>query len=74
MKTIKVLGQTDEKLKIVPYGTRLNNFRVSDAVQFSTDRSSASYQYVKDLEEDDVVELIFENDIHRWVKVADEIK
>jgi hypothetical protein len=71
MKTIKVLGRSDERLKIVPYGTRLNNFRVADAVQFSTDRSSASYHYIRDLQDDDVLELIFEEDIHRWVTVAE---
>ena len=73
MKTIKVLGQSDERLKAVGFGKEkeLENFTVSDAVQFASDRSSASYQYIKDLKDDDVVELIFEGDIHRWVTVAE---
>jgi pimeloyl-ACP methyl ester carboxylesterase len=71
MKTIKVLGHSDERLKAVPYGSELRNFEVSHAVQFATDRSTASYQYLKDLDDDDVVELIFEDNIHRWVKVKD---
>ncbi len=71
MKTIKVLGQSDERLKIVDFGSNLNNFEVSDAVQFATDRASASYQYISGLKDDDVVELIFEDNIHRWVKVSE---
>ena len=69
MKTIKVLGQSDERFKIVGYGKELKNFTVSEAVQFTADRSTASYQYIKDLQDDDVVELVFEDDIHRWVTV-----
>lgn len=71
MKTIKVLGQTDERLKAVEYGKELKNFAVSDAVQFATDRSSANYQYISGLQETDVVELIFEGNIRRWVTVAE---
>jgi len=70
MKTIKVLGQRDERLEIVDYGNELNNFSVSDAVQFATDRSSASYQYISDLQDDDVLELIFEDGIRHWVKIS----
>ncbi len=71
MKTIKVLGHSDETLKDVNFGEGLSNFTVSDAVQFATDRASASPQVIKDLKEDDIVELIFEDDIHRWVTVAE---
>lgn len=71
MKTIKVLGHSDDTLKDVNFGEGLKNFSVSEAVQFATDRASASYQVIKDLEDDDVVELIFEDDIHRWVTVAE---
>jgi pimeloyl-ACP methyl ester carboxylesterase len=71
MKTIKVLGQNDERLKAVGFGSNLKNFTVSDAVQISTDRAAANYQYIKDLQDDDVVELIFEDNIHRWVKVSE---
>ena len=71
MKTIKVLGQTDARLKNVDYGTELQNFRVSDAVQFAADRSAANYHYISDLQDDDIVELIFEDNIRRWVTVAE---
>ena len=71
MKTIKVLGHSDERLTKVGFGTELKNFAISDAVQISADRASASYQYLRDLQDDDVVELIFEDDIHRWVTVAE---
>jgi CHAT domain-containing protein/pimeloyl-ACP methyl ester carboxylesterase len=71
MKTIKVLGQSDETLKDVNFGAELENFSVSSAVQFASDRSAANYHEIKDLQDDDVVELIFEDDIHRWVTVAE---
>jgi hypothetical protein len=71
MKTIKVLGRSDERLKTVDFGRELPNFSVSNAVQFATDRASASYHYIGDLQEEDVVELIFEDNIHRWVTVAE---
>lgn len=71
MKTTKVLGQSDERLKVVPFGTGLRNFRVSEAVQFATDRSTANYQCIKGLEDEDVLELIFEGNIHRWVTMAE---
>ena len=71
MKTIKVLGQSDETLKDVNFGKEFENFSVSSAVQFTSDRSAANYQEIKDLKDDDVVELIFEDDIHRWVTVAE---
>jgi CHAT domain-containing protein len=71
MKTIKVLGQSDETLKDVNFGTELKNFSISSAVQFASDRSAANYHEIKDLKDDDVVELIFEDDIHRWVTVAE---
>ncbi|MEW6401130.1 MAG: hypothetical protein AB1649_04980, partial [Chloroflexota bacterium] len=69
MKTIKVLGQNDERLKAVEFGKKLPNFRVAEAVQFAADRASATYQRIENLQDDDVVELIFEGDIHRWVTV-----
>src|SRR5512147_2990743 len=71
MKTIKVLGQSNERLKIVDYGKELENFTVSDAVLFASDRASANYQYISDLKDDDIVELIFEDDIRRWVTVSE---
>ena len=72
MKTIKVLGHSDEALKNnVGFGEGLSNFSVSDAVLFATDRASATPQVIKDLQDDDIVELIFEDDIHRWVTVAE---
>jgi len=71
MKTIKVLGQSDDTLKNVEFGEGLENFSVSDTVRFATDRAVSSYKEIKDLENDDVVELIFEDDIHRWVTVAE---
>jgi len=71
-KTIKVLGQNAEALKSnIGFGEGLSNFTVSDAVQFATDRAAGDIQEIKDLKEDDVVELIFEDDIHRWVTVAE---
>jgi CHAT domain-containing protein/pimeloyl-ACP methyl ester carboxylesterase len=71
VKTIKVLGQSDETLKDVNFGKEFENFSVSSAVQFASDRSAASYHEIKDLKDDDVVELIFEDDIHRWVTVSE---
>jgi len=70
-KTIKVLGNSNEALKNVNFGSELNNFTVSDAVQFASDRASATPQVIKDLKDDDIVELIFEDNIHRWVTVAE---
>jgi pimeloyl-ACP methyl ester carboxylesterase len=71
MTTIKVLGNRDEGLKDVAFGKELRNFSVSEAVQFSTDRAASNYQVIKDLKKDDVVELIFEEGIHRWVTVEE---
>jgi CHAT domain-containing protein/pimeloyl-ACP methyl ester carboxylesterase len=71
MKTIKVLGQSDERLKVVEYGKELKNFLVSDAVQFSVNPSSANYHYISNLKDDEVVELIFVDNIRRWVTVAE---
>ncbi|HET9587352.1 MAG TPA: CHAT domain-containing protein [Anaerolineales bacterium] len=71
MKTIKVLGQSDDRLKSVDYGKELENFSVSDAVQMAADRSSANYHYISDLKDDDIVELIFEDNIRRWVTVSE---
>ena len=71
MKTIKVLGQSDEGLKVVEYGQEIKNFFVSDAVQFAVGRSSAEYYYISNLKDDDVIELIFEDHIRRWVTVAE---
>ena len=67
---IKVVGHRDESLKQVNFGT-INKVSVSDAIRFSTDRAVADYQVVKDLEEKDVIELIFEGDIHRFVTVEE---
>ncbi|HKY55186.1 MAG TPA: CHAT domain-containing protein, partial [Anaerolineales bacterium] len=71
MTTIKVLGHPDERLKHVPFGAELKNFSVSDAVQFSSDRAVSEYQVIPNLQKDDVIELIFEENIHRWVTVAE---
>ncbi|HXQ38815.1 MAG TPA: hypothetical protein VN843_32735, partial [Anaerolineales bacterium] len=71
MTTIKVLGQRNEGLKQVSFGTELKGFSVSDAVQFSTDRAASDHQVIPNLEKDDLIELIFEDDIHRWVTVAE---
>jgi hypothetical protein len=71
MTTIKVMGNRDESLKNVNFGTNLGNFSVSEAVQFSSDRASSSYQMLKGLKKTDVVELIYEEDIHRWVTVEE---
>ncbi|MCI0552041.1 MAG: hypothetical protein L0287_13895, partial [Anaerolineae bacterium] len=71
MTTIKVLGHRNEGLKQVNFGTELKNFSVSDAVQFSTDRAASSYQVIEKLQQDDLIELIFEDDIHRWVTVEE---
>jgi CHAT domain-containing protein/pimeloyl-ACP methyl ester carboxylesterase len=71
MKTIKVLGHSDEKLKSVAFGKELKNFSVSDAVQFATDRASANYQLISNVQDNDVIELIFEGDIHRWVTLTE---
>ena len=71
MKTIKVQGKPDESLKIVPFGDAFPNFIVSDAIEISTDRSTTSDQLIQGLDEKDVVELIFDGDIHRWVTVAE---
>jgi hypothetical protein len=71
MKTIKILGHSEERLTAVDYGRDLKNFSVSDAVQFATDRSTASYHYIRDLQDDDVLELVFEDDFRRWVTVEE---
>jgi pimeloyl-ACP methyl ester carboxylesterase len=71
MTTLKVLGNRDESLKNVKFGANLGNFSVSEAVQFSSDRASSSYQMLKGLKKDDVIELIYEEDIHRWVTVEE---
>lgn len=71
MTSIKVQGNRDESLKKVNFGENLGNFSVSEAVQFSNDRASSSYQVLKGLKKDDVVELIYEGDIHRWVTVEE---
>ena len=71
MTTIKVLGNRDEGLKKVDFGNELRNFAVSEAVQFSADRASSNYQVIEGLKKDDVVELIFEENIHRWVTVEE---
>ena len=71
MTTIKVVGNRDESLKNVNFGTNLEDFSVSEAVLFSSDRASSSYQVLKGLKKNDVVELIFEGDIHRWVTVEE---
>lgn len=71
MTTIKVMGHRDNSLKNVNFGRELEGFTVSDAVQFSTDRASSSQQIIESLKPDDIVELIFEEDIHRWVTVAE---
>ena len=73
MTTIKVLGHRNESLKQVNFGKELDGFEVSDAIQFSTDRAASTYQVIDKLKEDDLIELIFEDDIHRWVTV-DELK
>jgi len=70
-KAIKVLGHSNEALKKVNFGGELNNFTVSDAVQFTSDRAAATPQVIKGLKDDDIVELIFEDNIHRWVTVAE---
>jgi CHAT domain-containing protein/pimeloyl-ACP methyl ester carboxylesterase len=71
MTTIKVLGRREEGLKAVNFGAEFTRFSVSDAVQISTDRAASDYQVIQNLEKDDVIELIFEEDIHRWVTVAE---
>jgi len=71
MTTLKVFGHADESLKEVDFGKGLKNFSVSDAVQFSTDRAESSTQVIEGLGKDDVVELIFEEGIHRWVTVEE---
>lgn len=71
MTDIKVLGNRDENLKKVEFGRNFEEFTVSEAVQVSTDRAASTYQVFKDLKKDDVVELIFEDDIHRWVTVEE---
>lgn len=71
MTTLKVFGHRDESLKDVHFGEHLTNFSVSEAVQFSNDRASSSEQLLKGLKKSDVVELIYEGDIHRWVTVEE---
>lgn len=71
MTSIKVQGNRDESLKKVNFGANLGNFSVSEAIQFSNDRASSNYQVLKGLKKDDVVELIYEEDIHRWVTVEE---
>ena len=67
MTTIKVLGRRNEGLKQVNFGSELKSFSVSDAIQVSTDRAASDVQVIPNLEKDDLIELIFEDDIHRWV-------
>jgi len=71
MTTIKVLGNRNEGLRQVNFGTELKGFSVSDAIQFSTDRAASDFQVIPNLEQDDLIELIFEEDIHRWVTVKE---
>ena len=71
MTTIKVLGNRNESLKQVSFGKELEGFEVSDAIQFSTDRSASAYQVIDKLKEDDLIELTFEGDIRRWVTVEE---
>src|SRR5688572_8891833 len=71
MTTIKVLGHRNEALKHVNFGSELKGFSVSDAIQFSTDRAASDYQVIPNLQKDDLVELIFEENIHRWVTVEE---
>src|SRR6185295_19732149 len=71
MTKIKVLGHRNESLKQVSFGTELKGFVVSDAVQFSTDRADSAYQVIENLKKDDLIELVLEDDIHRWVTVAE---
>ncbi len=71
MTTLKVLGHREEGLKDVDFGRTFSEFSVSDAVRFSTDRADSSPQFVKDLNPDDVVELLYEEGIRRWVRVSD---
>ena len=71
MTTIKVLGNRNESLKQVSFGKELEGFEVSDAIQFSTDRSVSAYQVIDKLKADDLIELTFEGDIRRWVTVEE---
>lgn len=71
MTSIKIQGNRDESLKKVNFGANLGNFSVSEAVQFSNDRASSNDQVLKGLKKDDVVELIYEGDIHRWLTVEE---
>lgn len=71
MTSIKMSGYRDESLKEIGYGGSFGGIEVTDAVHFSTDRAASAPQLIKDLKPDDVVELIYEEGIHRWVKVSD---
>ena len=72
MTSLKVSGFRDESLKKdVGFGTSLSGFTVLDAVQVSTDRAASNLQVIEGLEKDDIVELIFEGDIHRWLTVEE---
>ena len=71
MTSIKVSGYRDEGLKEIGYGGSFGGINVSDAVHFSTDRAESSPQLIKDLKPDDVIEMIFEEGIHRWIRVSD---
>ena len=71
MTTIKVLGHRNESLKQVSFGKELEGFEVSDAVQVSTDRAASTYQVIDKLKKDDLIELVFEDDIRRFVTVEE---
>src|SRR5215207_11046891 len=71
MKTIKVQGISDEGLKTVSFGKEFPGFKVSEAVEITADRSIAGEMLIEGLKENDVVELIFDDDIRRWVTVKE---
>ena len=71
MKTIKVQGKTDELLEVVGYGSEFPGFKVAAAVEVTTDRSIAGEILVEHLDENDVVELTFDDGIRRWVTVKE---
>ena len=73
MTTLKVLGQSDERLKQLDqdFG-KARKIDVTHAVRLESKRSKTSTDYlIKDLQDDDVIELTFEEDIRCWVTVAE---
>jgi len=73
MTTLKVLGHSDERLKQLEPGVgQVLELEVTHAVRLESRRAGTSPPYlIEGLQDDDVIELTFEEDVRRWVTVAE---